>query len=182
MLHSCRTALFYCLLFNSSLSSLEFKFELNLFGSFTKENAKPISFSPFSFGPAQVSFSFPLFFPAAQTGPNFLSRRPIYLSRPRSAPPSLPPTGGPHLLGSSSFPVGDTDSRSPAATRPAPPFPSWPARQGILVRPYKGCRDLPWTPPLTRAALIPRNPSCRHWSPRTRCRLRSAAPPLPRRV
>ena len=127
---------------------------------------------PFTSPPAQTPHRWPLLF-------FFLRPSPSRPSPPAATDRRAPPVGVVPDL------VSGQDSCQ-SRVRPLPvaslPFPSWPARQGILVRPYKGCRDLPWTPPLTRAALIPRNPSCRHWSPRTRCRLRSAAPPLPRRV
>ena len=103
MLHSCRTALFHCLLFNSSLNSPEFKFELNRFESISKENAKHFSLSPSLFSPAGPIplLSFFHSFPCSPNRSPFLvpaKTRPKLLFPAQFAPPSsLPPTGGPHL-------------------------------------------------------------------------------------
>ena len=59
MLHSCHNALFYFLLFNSSLNPLEFKFELDCLNLLLKKKKKPLP-HPISFQPNPLSFSFSL--------------------------------------------------------------------------------------------------------------------------
>ena len=166
MLHACRNTLFHCLLFNSSLNSPEFKFELNMFESISKENAKPFSLSPSLFSPAgpiplslfpSLSHFFP-FFPAAQ---NTSTRRPTPFPRPNPAShpflSSLPPTGGAHLSGpapSSCSPRTLIESvRHPS---PAPPR-AWPARQGPPPA-YKRRRPVLLEPYRASAAANPRKP------------------------
>ena len=69
VLHSCWNALFYCLLSNLNLNSLEFKFELNCLNLFVEKKRKPLSPSlSFLAQPTSLFLSFPSF-PAAQTPP-----------------------------------------------------------------------------------------------------------------
>ena len=127
MLHSCRNALFYCLLFNSSLNSLEFKFELNVFELFSKMENPFFLPKPFSAqtGPTPLPHS-P--FPFLSRGPK-PHRRPVTISFPQAQPvpafPSLsPPTGGARLSGSppTSRARAGLPVESDPATR-APPRP-----------------------------------------------------------
>ena len=84
VLHSCHIALFYCLLFNSSLNSLEFKFKLNFFGSISKENAKlfslSLSFSIPQSSPTKTSLFSPFFliFPLQ---PSWIQPKQLAISR-----------------------------------------------------------------------------------------------------
>ena len=132
MLHSCRNALFYFLLFNSSLNPLEFKFELNCLNLLLKKKENlSLTLSPFS--PTHSHFPFPSPFlflsPRAQgqrRGP-FPHARPSSAARlllqPDAAPsPDLPLTGGAHMSGSSSF------------TRPCHVSASGPAPRSAIAR------------------------------------------------
>ena len=136
VLHSCRNALFHCLLFNSSLNSPEFKFELNMFESISKENAKLFSLSPSLFSPPGpiplLSFIF-LSFPRS---PNC---RPVSCPGLTRAPPLLP-----HLAARRGPPVRvvldlvtDRDSvPSPDRARRATDFGRGPHAKALL-RPIK---------------------------------------------
>ena len=163
MLHSCRNTLFYCSLFNSSLNSLEFKFELNCLNPFLKN--RNLSFSFLSFGPAQ----FPLIRPSTPS-PFSLSlfsspRSPVQLARfplpaqLRASPLLLSlPCGDPPVR-AFPYPAMNGLPRSPAAARL--PALSWPARLGA-ARPYISRAPRPSLGPLRAAAAATApNPSSR---------------------
>ena len=116
-MHSCCSALFYCLLFNLNLNSFEFEFKLNMFESFQK--CKAISFPLLVFSPAGRSLSpflplpFFLFLPAAQN---------LAAAQSRPARPS-PPTPSPFLplsLTRETRPLGPSPSSCRAGTPSSP--------------------------------------------------------------
>ena len=137
MLHSCRNALFYCLLFNSSLNSLEFKFELNCLNLLLKKRRRNLSLTLSPFSPTHSHFPFPSPFLFLSPRAQGQRRGPFPHARPTPSSPSslCRRQAGPACRGHLPR-VSDADSRSPAAARPAPLFPSWPARQGNPSRPY----------------------------------------------
>ena len=173
MLHSCRNALFHCLLFNSSLNSPKFKFELNMFESISKENAKPFSLSPSLFSPAGPIP--PSLFPSLSHFFSFLSRGPKHLHAPAHslspAQPGLPPLPflsatdrWGHLSGPSPSPCSLwTLVESGCHPSPAPPR-AWPARQGpppaykrrrpVLLEPYRASAAAQPAQTLAAAAAI----------------------------
>ena len=150
MLHACRNAFFHCLLFNSSLNSPEFKFELNMFESISKkmQNLSPSPWfsaqpnqtpspSPFSF-----SFSLPSFPPL---GPNQPPQLPF--SRPSpSPPPSLTSRWDPPSRLFLPRPCASRTLLRVRSCHAAPPAPfPWRARQDSR-------------PPLFKAPAPPREP------------------------
>ena len=145
----------------------KFGFELNLFEVFCKKKKTFLFSLPlfllFCFGPAQslLPFLFSFSSPSAHFRPaQFSSRRPSSSCfRPISAPSSLSsltPTGRPRLSGLPSFPVGDTDSRSPAALRLAAPCRG-PHAKGpsppLYKRPRPPLNLTPKPPPLASQTL-----------------------------
>ena len=179
MLHACRNTLFHCLLFNSSLNSPKFKFELNMFESISKENAKPFSLSPSLFSPAgpiplspfpSLSHFFPLF-PAAQ---NTSTRRPTPFPRPNPAShpflSSLPPTGGAHQSGPSPSPCS---SRTLVEFARQGPPPAYKRRHPVHLEPYRA----------SAAAQPAQNPNVAAFDePELGAPRGAVAPPCPRRA
>ena len=132
-MHSCRNALFYFLLFNSSLNSLEFKFELNLFESISK-NAKTHPFFPFLLAqPKSLSFFFP-----ASPAQSAQSPYSAQSANPLSLPPSVaeardPPVRAvPFLVPSWDSPPSSGAAGAGAAFLACTPRP--------LAAPYLRCR------------------------------------------
>ena len=166
MLHSCRNALFHCLLFNSSLNSPEFKFELNRFESISKENAKHFSLSPSLFSPAGpiplLSFFFPFLSPQPKPQPVSCPGQnpaqtpfssPVRASLFSAADRWAPPVGAvPDLE-----PGSDSSRVRPAHAPPAPPLARTPRLAAAPI--YSPHRPLgPPLDPLRAATALSHKP------------------------